>query len=179
MNIVTSVDEIADAYVKRMVSNVLGKNPLDVLRATPRKLRQLVKGLKKQQLRFEPAPGKWSIAQIVTHLADTEVVLAFRLRMVLAQSGTSLQAMDQDKWAAGLNYAEANVNEQIELFSTLRKSHLALWDSLCDEDWQKYGMHEERGKETVERMTQHFAGHDINHLRQIEAIRNSFKRPAT
>lgn len=176
MKPVTSVDDIQDAYVKRMVSNVIGQDPLEVLARTPKRLRKLVKGLKKKQLRAQPVPGKWSIAQIVTHLADTEIVLAFRLRMMLAQSGSRLQAMDQDKWAAGLNYADADVDEQVELFSTLRRSHLALWNSLRDEDWHKYGMHEERGKETVERITQHFAGHDINHLNQIEVIRKFFKK---
>lgn len=176
MNIVTNVDPIADAYVKRMVSNVLGMDPLEVLRKTPKRLSKLVKGLKKKQLHTSPAPGKWSIAQIVTHLADTEIVLAFRLRMVLAQPGTPLQAMDQNKWAAGLRYDQADVDEQIELFCALRRNHLAIWDSLTDEDWQKFGIHEERGKETVERITQHFAGHDINHLKQIDAIRNSFTK---
>ncbi len=176
MKIVTGVDDIADAYVRRMVSNVIGKDPLKVLAQTPKRLRKLIKGLKKKQLRIQPAPGKWSIAQIVTHLADTEIVLAFRLRMVLAQSGTPLQAMDQDKWAAGLKYVEADVDEQLGLFTTLRRNHLALWKSLSDEDWQKYGMHEERGKETVERITHHFAGHDINHLNQIEAIRSLLKK---
>lgn len=179
MNIVTGVDDIADAYVKRMVSNVIGKNPLKVLAQTPKRLRKLVRGLKKKQLRFQPAPGKWSIAEIVTHLTDSEIVLAFRLRMTLAQSGTPLQAMDQDKWAAGLKYAQADVQEQLALFTTLRRNHLALWHSLSDDDWQKYGMHEERGKETVERITQHFAGHDINHLNQIEAIRSLIKKKRT
>lgn len=174
MRTVTGVDDIADAYVKRMISNVIGKDPLDVLRKTPKRLKRLVRGLKKKQLYMQPAPGKWSIAQIVHHLADTEIVLAFRLRMVLAQPGTPLQAMDQDKWAVGLHYDRADVDEQIELFSTLRRNHLHLWDSLSADDWQKFGIHEERGKETVERITQHFAGHDINHLNQIVAIRNTF-----
>jgi uncharacterized damage-inducible protein DinB len=176
MKPVTGVDTIEDAYVARMVSNVIGKDPLEVLARTPKRLRKLVKGLKKKQLHAQPAPGKWSIAQLVSHLADSEIVLAFRLRMTLAQSGSPLQAMDQEKWAAGLNYADADVDEQVELFSALRRSHLALWHSLRDEDWDKYGIHEERGKETVERITQHFAGHDINHLNQIEAIRKSFKK---
>lgn len=175
MKIVTSVDEINDAYVKRMVSNVIGKDPLKVLARTPKRLRKLVKGLKKKQLRHSPAPGKWSIVQIVAHLADTEVVLAWRLRMVLAQSGSPLQAMDQDRWARALHYEQADVEEQVALFTTLRRQHCAIWSSLRDEEWQKFGMHEERGKETVERIAQHYAGHDINHLNQIAAIRQSLE----
>lgn len=176
MNTVQSVDHIVDDYVKRMITNVIGKDPLKVLSQTSKRLRKLVKGLKKKQLRHHPAPGKWSIAQIVTHLADTEIVLAFRLRMVLAQSGSPLMAMDQDKWASGLKYEKANVDDQLDVFRIVRRQHLAIWKSLNEEDWQKFGMHEERGKETVERITQHYAGHDINHLNQIEAIRRSFKK---
>lgn len=176
MNRVQSVDGITNEYVKRILTNVIGKDPLKVLSQTPKRLRKLVKGLKKKQLRHQPALGKWSITQIVTHLADTEIVLAFRLRMALSQSGSPLQAMDQDKWADGLHYQNADADEQLEVFTTLRRNHLALWESLSDEDWQKFGMHEERGKETVERITHHYAGHDINHLRQIEAIRASFKK---
>lgn len=176
MNKVTGVDDITNPYVKRMLSNVIGKDPLKVLGQTEKRLRKLTKGLKKKQLRSQPAPGKWSITEIVTHLADTEIVLAFRLRMMLAQSGSPLQAMDQDKWAEGLHYQRADVKDQIALFAALRGEHLALWASLNDEDWQKFGMHDERGKETVERVTHHYAGHDINHLGQIEAIRATFKK---
>ncbi len=176
MKSIESVDDITNPYVKRILSNVIGKDPMKVLSQTPKRLRKLVKGLKKKQLRYQPAPGKWSITQIITHMADTELVLAFRLRMSLAQSGSPLLAMDQDKWATGLNYEKADVDEQIELFSAVRRQHLAIWNSLTDEDWQKFGMHEERGKETVERITHHYAGHDINHLNQIEAIRKLLKK---
>lgn len=176
MKNISSVDDITNPYVKRILTNVIGKDPMKVLSSTSKRLRKLVKGLKKKQLRYQPAAGKWSITQIINHMADSELVLAFRLRMALSQSGSPLQAMDQDKWAAGLNYEKADVDEQIDLFSTVRKQHLAIWNSLSEEDWQKYGMHEERGKETVERITQHYAGHDINHLNQIEAIRKVFKK---
>jgi hypothetical protein len=175
-NIVQSVEGIENAYVKRILSNVVGKDPMKVLERTPRRLRKLVKDMKKKHVRYHPAPGKWSIAQIVNHLADTELVLAFRLRMVLAQSGSPLQAMDQDKWAGGLGYETADVDEQLELFTAVRHKHLSMWKSLTDADWDKFGLHEERGRETVERIAQLYAGHDINHLQQIEAIRIELRR---
>jgi uncharacterized damage-inducible protein DinB len=176
METIQSVDDITDAYVKRIISNVIGKDPLKVLARTPRRLRKLVKGLKKKQLRHQSAPGKWSIVQIVSHLADTELVLAWRLRMVLAQTGSPLGAMDQDKWADNMKYQANDLDEQVKLFTAVRERHLAIWNSLTEDDWQKFGIHEERGKETVARITQHYAGHDINHLNQVEAIRNSFKK---
>jgi hypothetical protein len=173
---VTSVDGITNPYGKRILSNVIGKDPMKVLARTPRRLRQLVKGLKKKQLRYQPAPGRWSIAHIINHLADAELAGAFRLRMMVSQSGSPILAYDQDAWANALGYDQADVEEKIKLFSTVRNSQLAIWQSLHDDDWERFGMHAERGKETVERFAQLHAGHDINHINQIEAIRGLFKK---
>jgi hypothetical protein len=86
--------------------------------------------------------------------------------------------MDEQKWAKVLNYQKANVKKKLKLFATMRKDHLALLKSLASTKWQRYGRHEERGKETVERMAQLYAGHDVNHLRQIEMITRSLRRRA-
>jgi hypothetical protein len=176
MKRVQSVDDITDPYTKRILSNVIGKDPMKVLARTPKRLRKLVKGLKKKQLRYQPAAGKWSITQIIAHLADAELTGAFRLRVMVSQSGSAILAYDQDAWQNAMKYERADVEEKIELFSTVRKSQLAIWNSLRDDEWEKFGMHAERGKETVERLAQLHAGHDINHLNQIEAIRKSFKK---
>ena len=178
MKKVRSVTGIKDVYSKRILTNVIGKDPVKVLAATPRRLKNLVNGLSDRQIRKSPAKGKWSIVQLVSHLSDAEVVLAFRLRMAVAQSGSFLQAMDEQKWAKGLNYQNANVKKKLELFATMRKDHLALLKSLASTKWRRYGRHEERGKETVERMAQLYAGHDVNHLRQIEMIKRSLRRRA-
>jgi uncharacterized damage-inducible protein DinB len=166
-----TVDGIQNPYTKRILTNVIGKDAMKVLASTPQRLPRLVKGLTAKQLRQAPVPGKWSIAQIVCHLSDTEAVFAFRLRMVVAQSGCPIQAMDEQKWASGLGYERANVGAKVQLFTAMRKDHLTLLKSLKEGDFERFGMHEERGKETIERMVQMYAGHDINHLGQIELIR--------
>jgi hypothetical protein len=176
MKKVRSVAGIRDAYSRRILTKVIGKDPVEVLAATPGRLKSLLNGLNGRQLRKPRAKGKWSIAQLVSHLSDAEVVLAFRLRMAVAQSGSFLQAMDEQKWAEGLDYKKANVKKKLELFTAMRKDHLALLKSLGPTKRQRFGRHEERGKETVERMAQMYAGHDINHLRQIEMIRRSLRR---
>lgn len=176
MKKVTSVDDITNPYVKRILSNVVSKDPMKVLSRTSKRLRKLVKGLKKKQLRYQPAPDKWSITQIIAHLADAELTGAFRIRMMVSQSGSPIQAYDQDMWANAMKYDQADVEEKIALFSTVRNSQIAIWESLRDDEWEKFGMHAERGKETVERFAQLHAGHDINHLNQIEGIRKSFKK---
>jgi len=167
---------IRNAYSRRILSNVMGKDPVATLAATAARLRRLTTGLSPSQMRQSPAKGKWSIAQLVCHLSDSEVVLAFRLRMAIAQSGSPLQAMDEKKWAAGLGYLKANVKEKIEVFEKLRRDHVRLLRSLSPSERKRYGMHEERGRESVERMAQMYAGHDINHIRQIESIRNMLLR---
>ena len=171
-----SVGKIRNPYSKRILKNVIDKDPMKVLAATPNRLLRLVRGLTEKQLRKPPSPGKWSISQLVCHLSDAEVVFAFRLRMAVAQSGCPLQAMDEQKWAAGLGYQRADVRRKIQLFAAMRRDHLTLLRSLRRGDWERYGMHQERGKETIERMAQMYAGHDINHVRQIEQIRKQSGR---
>lgn len=175
MGKIESVDDITNPYSKRILSNVIGKDPVKVLSQTPKRLRKLVKRLKKKQLRYQPAVGKWSIAQIVAHLADAEIAMSWRIRLALAQSGLPIAAYDQDEWAKNLHYEKADADDCVDLFTALRRANSALLSRLTQEEWERFGMHAERGKETVERMAQMLAGHDINHLNQIEGIRKLFK----
>lgn len=174
MKRVMSVANIANPYLKRILSYVIGKDPLRVLSGTPGSLQHLTRGLDQTQIRKSPERGKWSIGQIITHLCDAELVLGFRFRMVISQSGSPLQAMDQNKWAIGLKYNRADWKKKLKLFTAMRRDHLALLRSLNSREWKQYGIHEERGKENLELMVQMLAGHDVNHLMQIETIRNLF-----
>ncbi|MBI4548363.1 MAG: DinB family protein [Ignavibacteriae bacterium] len=175
---VRSVAGIKDPYIKRILSYIVGKDAFNIYRQTPSQLKHLLKGLSERQLRTPPAKGRWSIAQIVSHLYDTEVVLGFRYRMAIAQPGAPLQAFDENKWASSLRYNSADCEKKLELLIKMRRDHITLLSSLSKKEWKHYGMHEERGKETVERMVQLEAGHDINHLRQIEIIRRLFLKQA-
>jgi hypothetical protein len=175
MNRVQSVDDSTNPYIKRILTNVIGKDPMKVLNQTPKRLRKLIKGLKKKQLRHQPAPDKWAIVQIVAHLADAEIALSWRMRLALAQSGASIAAYDQDEWAKNLHHEQADIDERVEAFTVLRRMNTAMLSRLSEEEWGRFGLHSERGKETVEQMATHLAGHDLNHLNQIKAIRASFK----
>lgn len=171
MRKINSVQGIKDQYSKRILSNIVHRDPLAICRKTPGELNRLARGLTNNQLHKAPSKGRWSIARLVSHLCDAEWAMGFRLRMVIAQPGGKLQAYDQDKWADHLHYDAADCREKLNLFSALRQSHLSLLKSLKPGEWKRYGIHEERGKETVERMLQMLAGHDVNHLRQIKGIR--------
>ncbi|HXE90263.1 MAG TPA: DinB family protein [Terriglobales bacterium] len=162
--------ETVKQYVRRILGYVEGHDPLAVQQATPRRLARLIRGRSRAQLARRPAPGRWSVAEVLAHLAESEMVAGYRLRMILSANGTAIQAFDQDKWAKVGKYARQDPKQSLEMFSTLRRSNLALLRSLQPRQWRMYGIHSERGRETVARIATMFAGHDINHTRQIEKV---------
>jgi hypothetical protein len=173
MKKIRSVSNIKDPYVKRILSYTIGKDAFTVYSQTPKKLQRLTKRLSAPQLRKSVVKGKWSITQIINHLCDSELVMGFRYRMAIAQTGSRLQAFDESEWAKRLRYESSDSERKLELFVKMRKDHIALLRNLRPSEWKLYGMHEERGKETIERMVQMMAGHDINHLRQVKNIRKA------
>ena|SRR5437879_3862089 len=164
------MNETPQQYTQRVVSYVEGQKPLAVQAATPKKLERLIKGVPTAKLRKRPAPDKWSVAEILAHLADAEIVGSFRMRLILGAPGTPIAAFDQDAWVTSGHYAKRDPRKSVEQFRILREANLALLKSLTPEQWQHYGMHSERGPESVEHIVKMFAGHDVNHLRQIENI---------
>lgn len=165
--------ETPQQYVGRILGylkNMKGKNALRVQLETPKHLSQLVHGVPKRALMKRWRPGKWSVGEILAHLAESEMVSGYRIRMMLSKSGTPIQAIDQDHWARVGRYRGVDPDRALEMFTVLRENNLALLRSLTRVQWSRYGMHEERGKETVRRLTDLVAGHDINHLRQIEGM---------
>ena len=110
--------------------------PLDVLRDTPGAAARAVATLTPEKLRTPEAPGKWSIAQVLRHLADTDVVWGWRMRLILAQDRPPITGFDQDLWADRLDYAHADPNESLETFAVLRRDNLRLIERATPEDLQ-------------------------------------------
>ena len=162
--------ETPQQYTQRMLGNIEGKEPLRVQRETPKKLAKLIRGLNKKQLTRRPAPDKWSIAEILAHLADAELVGSWRMRHVIGNNGATIQPFDQNVWASTFAYARRDPKQSLELFRILRENNLAMLKSLSNELWENYGMHQERGKESVAHIVNMYAGHDLNHLGQVERI---------
>jgi hypothetical protein len=162
--------ETAQQYIQRIIGNVNGQDPRKVQAATAKKLERLMKGVPLSKLRKRPAPDKWSVTEIVAHLADAEIVIAWRMRAILGAPGTPIQAFDQDAWVKAGHYEKRDPRKCIEEFRVLREANLGLLKSLSPEQWKHHGVHAERGQETVEHIVQLIAGHDINHLQQIESI---------
>ena len=148
-----------------------GGDPLVLQADAPDVLAALVDGLSTQQLDYRPASGKWSIREIVAHLADDELVGGYRIRLILSAPGTAIQAFDQDVWARTGRYSASDIADSLALYRTLRFANLKVLQSLTAEEWDMSGVHAERGVESVRDIAMYFAGHDINHFRQIELIR--------
>jgi hypothetical protein len=137
---------------------------------TAKKLERLIKGVPASKLAKRPAPGKWSVGEILAHLADCEIVVGWRMRQILGAPGTPIQAFDQDAWAAACHYEKRDALKSLEQFRAAREANLTLLKSLAPEQWKHHGMHAERGVETIEHITCMMAGHDLNHLGQVERI---------
>jgi len=162
--------ETAEQYRQRMFSHLEGKDPLKLQAAAPARLARLLKGVSPAKARKRPAPNKWSIAEIVAHIADTELVGGYRIRAILGAPGTQIIGFDQDVWVTALHYDKRDLKKSLEQYLALREANLALLKSLTPEQWKHYGIHNERGQESVETIVKMFAGHDINHFQQIERI---------
>lgn len=162
--------ETPQQYIQRILGNLQGQDPLKIQSATAKKLDRLLKGVPALKLRKRPAPGKWSIAEIIAHLADAELVGGYRIRTILGAPGTPIRAFDQDAWAAALRYDKRDARKSLAEFRAYRNANIALLKSLKPDQWKHHGLHSERGQETVETITAMFAGHDINHIKQIEDI---------
>jgi len=162
--------ETPQQYTQRILANAEGQDAIKIQSITNKKLAGLTKGVSPARLRKRPAPDRWSVAEILAHLADVEIVVGWRMRSILGAPGTPVQPFDQDAWVSAGHYEKREPRRSIELHRALREANLALLKSLSPEQWKHYGQHAERGQESIEHIVRMIAGHDLNHLRQIESI---------
>jgi hypothetical protein len=158
--------EHAAAYVIAVLE-LLDRDPIAVLREMPSALPRAIMGLGQPEQQ-----GKWSIRQILQHLADSEVVWAWRMRLILAQDRPQLTGYDQDLWAERLHYEQADPSDALALFAVLRRANLRLMEGASPADLKRVGVHAERGEESLEHLLRLYAGHDLLHLRQIDRVRS-------
>lgn len=144
------------------------RQPLDVISETPSRLAELLEAVGPERLEAPPAPGKWSVRDIVSHLADAEIAFGFRLRQTLAEQHHVIQPFDQDLWAR--SYSSSDAQLALAAMSALRAWNVALIKSVKPEDQKKPVTHPERGTMTFQTIVETMAGHDRNHIKQIEAI---------
>jgi len=169
------MEETPRQYVRRMLRLIAGKDPLAVMRASPGRLARLTRGLTRAELYRRPSPGKWSIAEIAAHLADSELIIGHRIRIIFAAPGAPIANYDQDFWATRGIYTRQRVGDSLAEFTLLRRKNLRLLRMMPRRLWRNYGRHELRGPESIRRIVQLYAGHDLNHLQQVAAIRRAWR----
>lgn len=163
--------ETVQQYVDRINSYIGDTDPLSVLAETPTRLRSLLYRVPDSQLRARPTPERWSLIEIAAHLSDVEIVIGYRVRTILgAPDGIAIQAYDQNAWQEAFRYINCELAATLDAFTAARDNNLRLYRSLDAAAWNKYGLHSERGQESVRTIVRLNAGHDLNHLSQIEAI---------
>lgn len=161
------------SYIAALLEILGSRDPWEVLAETPAALREATAGLTPEQEATPERPRKWSIRHVAQHLADSELVGAFRFRMVLAHDAPELPGYDQDLWADRLGYQDVDVATALEQFSYLRRLNLQLLRRAAPEDMKRVMRHAERGDEPLSQMIKLYAGHDLVHLRQIARIRQA------
>jgi hypothetical protein len=142
--------------------------PLAVLAATAARLESLARTIGPGRITTAPAPGKWSARDILAHLADCEIAFGFRLRQTLAEDNHTVQPFDQEKWAAP--YANLSAADALATFAALRRWNLALIRASLPIHAGKPVTHPERGAMTFSTIVETMAGHDLNHLAQLDRI---------
>jgi hypothetical protein len=160
----------AAGYVRALLDLLGSEDPFAVLEALVPWLERRTAGLDASALRRAEAPGKWSVIDVIQHLADAELVMGFRFRMVLTENQPEIQGYDQDRWVSVLRYAEVPVDLALGQLRGLRNANLRLWRTLTPEQRERVGLHSERGRESVDLMLRMTAGHDLVHRRQIDRI---------
>jgi hypothetical protein len=155
-------------YISRTLGALEGRDPLAVLESTPDAIASRIAGRPFDRLHVRPAPDKWSVAEVLAHLSEAEIVIGFRIRLILGANGTPIQPYDQDAWA--VRYAGMPVSQSLEVFRVLRAADVALLRGLSAAQWEQYGIHAERGQESIAQIVRMTAGHDLNHLKQLESV---------
>ena len=149
---------------------------LERYRRGPELLAVVLTGVFGEEEDFAVAPGKWSVRQIIAHLADTELVFANRFRQVLAEDNPPLMAFDQDRWARNLDYARRKPKQSLETLRRLRAEIHELLKEMPPAAFERAGRHSKDGPLTVYQLLERLTNHVEHHARQVQEIRDEYKK---
>jgi hypothetical protein len=154
-------------YREKLFNLLAGRDPIEVLGQTASTLTDLVARHPAELLRGRAIQGKWTPNEIIGHLADSEWVYGYRLRLILCEDEPAILGFRQDAWVTSLRHNECEPSQLVEIFRMLRVLNLSVWRRMSPEDLQRSGQHNERGAESLALMVRLLAGHDLSHLHQI------------
>ncbi len=156
------------SYLERMLAHVGDRDTMEVLAESPDRVAAVVRRLGPAALRKEWAPGKWTGAQVLAHLGDSELALGFRTRQILTQPSHAIQEYDESAWAR--LYADVDVEAALQAFVAARRWNLRLWRALDRAQLERVAVHPSRGPEPLAVTLRALAGHTLSHLSQLEKL---------
>jgi hypothetical protein len=163
----------AGGYVRALLDLLGPRDPLEVMGELLPWIDARLGGVPEPVLATPERPGKWSVIQVLQHLADSDLVAGYRVRMVVAEERPRLRGYDQDRWAREFEYDQVPLSAALDQLRGLRTANLRLWTRLTPTQLQCIGVHSERGPESAEHILRLMAAHDLVHRRQIERILNA------
>jgi len=156
-----------EQYRKELLAALADDDPVAVMQTTLDEVPRLVATASVEQMNRSPAPGEWSPRQVLNHLSDSDLVFGTRIRMIVTQDRPTIVGYDQDAWTERFGSLDATPQDTIDRWQTLRRANLRLMQSLSPQEWDRVGLHSERGPESVRLNVQLLAGHDRMHLDQF------------
>ena len=166
----------ASSYVHALLDLLARRDPIEVLSELLPWLAERIRGLDDSTLRRPEAAGKWSVIEVIQHLADSDLVFSYRLKMMLTAERPPLQGYDQDRWAGELRYREVPLELALDQLRSMRTANLHLLKRLSPSQLERVGLHSERGPESAGFLLQLMGGHDLVHRRQIDRILSTVAR---
>jgi hypothetical protein len=157
-----------EAYRDELLARLGDRDPIEVLARTPARLEARLTGLAEDVLAKRPRAGAWSVKEIVGHLGDSEWVYGYRLRLMLSHERPAIAGYDQDVMVSGLAHNDRPISMLLEEYGRLRGLNVDLYLRSRGSDWERVGLHSERGEESVGLSVSLLAGHDLRHTDQIE-----------
>jgi uncharacterized damage-inducible protein DinB len=165
----------AAGYTAALLDLLGDRDPVEVQAETGSALWEATAGLSADDARRPEREGKWSVVAVVRHLVDSEIIYGYRMRLAIAADLPPLPGYDQDAWARRLRYEDEDLSACLDEFEALRRVNLRWLAGLEGGERERAGMHSERGEESVTRIVQLLAAHDLVHLAQIRRIRGTLK----
>lgn len=161
------------AYVASRLALVGDRDPLPLLEGAPGRVAEAVAGLSEAAARRPEADGAWSVLQVLRHLADSEVVYGYRLRLIVAADRPAIPGYDQVAWTDRLHTHRGTVADALADYAAGRRMTVAFLRSLDEGEWERWGTHSERGQESVRQIATLLAAHDLGHEQQLARVREA------
>jgi hypothetical protein len=160
---------VADGSYRERLFGLLGdQDPLQALERNALRVEGVARKLGPEGLSRSYGPGKWTGRQVLAHLADAEMATGFRVRQILSEDNHRIQGWDEASWAR--RYGAVDPETALGSYRALRRWNLALFRGLSEADLDREAVHPERGPETLASIIRLLAGHDLNHLAQLERL---------